>query len=109
MRGCYKVGNVTIDLNKEKAIDMIIRISYDTEISYTVSVDISCADSSSEARDMGECALDEVPDLGDDCYNLYNEIEEERKKLNKLPYHEILEKGESLGLWKLTEKQKRLI
>lgn len=96
-------------MNRESMIDLIIKSTCETEISYTVFVDISFARDQEEAYWMGDSAADEVPDLAQEAKDLYKEIVKQRKDLSQLATHEIEEKGEELGLWKCKEKQRRLI
>ncbi len=100
---------VTCNMTKKKAINMIIKNSMDYQINYNVCVDIFQANSLDEAISMGESASWELPDFENEAKEIYQRLQKEKQRLSKLPYHEILEIGEELGLWQQTEKQKRLI
>ena len=101
-----KTINLEMDLDREKAIEIIL--GDDSTISLNISIDCSYL-----TLDMiNEVCDDEMMNIEsfkEDCKNRVKKIQEERKVLESLPTHELYEKGEALGYWKLKEKQKRLI
>ena len=99
---------LTNEITKEKAIDLIIKNSLNTTINVNIFIDIADAVDKEDLNYMVDCALDDVSYLKEEAEEIYETIQKEKEKLNKLPRHEIFEMGEELGLWKLKEKQKRL-
>lgn len=100
---------VTANLNKEKAIEMVVKELVDCHINYEIWIDIYQANSLEEAAMMGDSASFGMPDFEEEAKEKFKALQKEKARLSKLHFHEILEIGESKGLWKQTEKQKRLI
>lgn len=98
--------DVIADLNKEKAINMIVGDQLECyehfSTTHTIYADTDISDIMWEIEN-------ELESIQEELKKKNNEIEQEKTKLSKLPFHEILEIGESKGLWKQTEKQRRLI
>ena len=99
------MGDITIELNKDKAVDMIAREGFDTYCDtdcIRVDIDTDIEEQLDTIRSQAEYTKTELEDNEKD-------IKKIKQELNKLPYHEILELGEKKDLWKLGEIQKRLI
>lgn len=92
-------------LTREQAIDMILED--DSTLIHELSID--CNVSEKQLEEDIEDSKYNLDSFYVDCENHQKTIERKRNFLNKLMTHEIFEKGERLSLWKLTEKQKRLI
>ena len=94
---------ITLDLNREKAIEMIL----DGNVSQKISINCNCSTEDLESYlDSIDWTID---NFKDECRQKQKEIIEQRNNLKNMMTHEIYEKGESEGLWHLNEKQKRLI
>jgi len=100
------IMHVTYDLSKEKAIEMIVGESLDSYEQYsschTIYADTDISSIMWEIEN-------ELESIQEELKKTNKEIEKEKSRLSKLALHEILEIGESKGLWKQSEKQKRLI
>ena len=94
-------------LEKSRAIEMILEEENNNNINFKLSIDCISLD----YNDV-EFAISEAKDKLDELFEEYKEnqssLQIQKKSLNKLMFHEILERGENLGLWLLDEKQKRL-
>ena len=86
---------------------MILEEENNNNINFKLSIDCISLD----YNDV-EFAISEAKDKLDELFEEYKEnqssLQIQKKSLNKLMFHEILERGENLGLWLLDEKQKRL-
>ena len=96
---------VSMDINRNKAIDKII--SDESTLTHQISID--CNTTNEDIAMYFQNINFEFDRFRDECFKKRQELEQERKELESLMTHEIYEKGEELGLWKLKEKQKRLV
>lgn len=97
-------------MNRKERIDMILDKEYKTHT--TVGMGHYCID----AEDSEDCIDSMADDFRSELYSAWeeckeNQAEREKKRLEleKLPGHELDEIGEKLDLWKINERQKRLI
>ena len=97
---------VNFELTREKAINMIV--GYNSFQTYEFDIDCDCSESELEQK-FSEMEWSDLDCFRRECFIVRKELEEERKRLNTLPTHEIYEEGEKMELWKLNEKQKRLV
>jgi hypothetical protein len=96
-----------MDLNKEKAIDMILKT--DSYERFSCSINVSEYESEDDLIRELDSLRDDYEDFCDEVTDKFKDLQIERKKLKSMMSHEIYEIGEEKGLWKLNERQKRLI
>jgi len=92
-------------MERDEAIEMLLNRSSDVHMN--ISVDCNLPEQELEAA-LSDLAFD-LCSFRDECRVERMDIEEKRKELNKLMTHEVYEIGERRGLWKIREKQRRLI
>jgi hypothetical protein len=98
------MGDITISLTKERAIEIIARDGFSTYCDtdfIRVDIDTDIEQQLDDIRSQAEFSMTELKENEKDINKLI-------KDLNKLAYHEILELGESKDLWTQGERQKRL-
>jgi len=102
------IVEVAFDLNREKAILMILKTESRKDFEYNIDCS-ELIDSKNIIEDI-ENKLDyEISHYKNDIYQKVKELKIIRKQLNDMMTWEVYEYGENLGLWKLNERQKRLI
>ena len=97
--------NLTMDLDREKAIKLILK----DESHMSLDIDVQYTENQKDMEMYLEGAANAFEDWIEDCRINIAEMQNRRKKLDKLMTHEIYEIGAKRDLWILGEKQKRLI
>ena len=98
---------ISIDLTREKAIQMLLRNEYDER--FVCYVNLNEHDSTEDLNKELESQRDDFENFCDDVQKKFKELMNRRTELKNMMTWELYELGEKQSLWHLTERQKRLI
>jgi len=98
-----------MDLTRENMIKMLSLEMLNNEVELIISIDISIFETIEELESHLEMMNFDLDELKDKCIKSFKNREKVISNLKNKKFHELEELGVNLKLWKLKERQKRLL